>query len=291
MLGLFGRKYRPRCNTILGINKRNLDFIFASNERRFYPGADSKLATKRLAASVGVRTPKLIDVIEWQYDVKRIGDIVRHHSPCVLKPDHGSGGGGIVVIKDILPIGFQKSSGDVYSESDLRFQCQNILSGMYSLGQQRDIVLIEEAVQFDEVFNDIAFQGVPDVRIIVHHGTPVMGMLRLPTKASDGKANLHQGGLGVGIDMDTGQTTLAVQYNRYVERHPETGALLAGRTIPYWQDMLSIAHNMQQASRLGYIGVDIVLDKAQGPMVLEINARPGISIQIANGRGLLAATS
>lgn len=280
MFGLFS-------SSIMGINKRNLDYIFPYNQRRFYPVADSKLATKKLAEQVNVRTPALIDVIEWQYDVKRIATIVRHHAPCVLKPDHGSGGGGIVVIKDTLPVGFQKSSGDIDHESDLRFQCQNILSGMYSLGHQRDVVLIEKAVSFDPVFNDIAFQGVPDIRIIVCEGEPMMGMLRLPTKASDGKANLHQGGIGVGIDMETGRTTLAVKFNRYIERHPETGQLFAGRAIPYWQDMLDIAVRMQQASRLGYIGVDLVLDRDEGPMVLEINARPGISIQIANGQSLL----
>jgi len=37
---------------------------------------------------------------------------------------------------------------------------------------------------------------------------------------------------------------------------------------------------------LGYLGADIVLDKNRGPMMLEINARPGLAIQIANGRGL-----
>ena len=31
----------------------------------------------------------------------------------------------------------------------------------------------------------------------------------------------------------------------------------------------------------------MVLDKEEGPMVLELNARPGLAIQIANGAGLL----
>lgn len=38
---------------------------------------------------------------------------------------------------------------------------------------------------------------------------------------------------------------------------------------------------------LGYIGVDIVLDRDLGPLVLELNARPGLSIQLANKIGLL----
>ena len=38
---------------------------------------------------------------------------------------------------------------------------------------------------------------------------------------------------------------------------------------------------------MGYLGVDIVLDRKQGPMLLEANARPGLAIQIANGQGLI----
>lgn len=271
---------------IVGINQRNLDFIAQHNSRQFFPNADSKLLTKKLAEQASVRVPKLIDVVRNQYEVKRICDTIKQHTPCVIKPDHGSGGGGITVLLDTLPIGFQKASGDVLSEAEVRFQTQDILSGKYSLGNKPDIVLIEQAVQFDPIFNDIAFRGVPDVRVIVFKGVPVMAMLRLPTKQSDGKANLHKGGLGVGIDMERGITTHAIQYNHYIKRHPETGFLLANREIPHWQEILDIAVKMQKASKLGYIGVDIVLDKQHGPMVLEINARPGISVQIANAKGL-----
>lgn len=31
----------------------------------------------------------------------------------------------------------------------------------------------------------------------------------------------------------------------------------------------------------------MVLDKNKGPLLLELNARPGLTIQIANGRGIL----
>ncbi|HBZ98517.1 MAG TPA: alpha-L-glutamate ligase-like protein, partial [Pseudomonas sp.] len=40
---------------------------------------------------------------------------------------------------------------------------------------------------------------VPDIRIIVLMGYPIMAMLRLPTRQSGGKANLHQGAIGVGV--------------------------------------------------------------------------------------------
>ncbi len=271
---------------ITGINARNLDYIFEHNNRSKYPNADSKLATKEIAKSVGVNTPELLAVVEWQHQAKNLKTILADHASFVMKPDRGSGGGGILVIKDKLPIGYKKSSGGILSTSDLRFHCQNILSGMFSLGGLPDRAVIESMVVFDPVFDDISFQGVPDIRIIVLNEKPVMGMLRLPTQVSDGKANLHQGGLGVGIDMKTGQTTHAVQFNKYIKYHPETGQTLGERNVPNWQECLDIAVKIQKASGLGYVGVDIVLDQHKGPLVLEINARPGISIQIANKKGL-----
>lgn len=57
--------------------------------------------------------------------------------------------------------------------------------------------------------------------------------------------------------------------------------------IPKWDTLLEIAARCYELIGLGYIGVDIVLDKDKGPLILELNARPGLSIQIANRSGLL----
>jgi alpha-L-glutamate ligase-like protein len=271
---------------ILGINRRNLDFIYEHNQRKFYPVADSKIATKNLARKVGVETPDMISCIRDHSDVKKLESILSQQKSFVIKPDHGMGGGGIIVIEKVMKLGFVKSSGEIISLDDLKFHCQNILSGMYSLGGQADSVLIESLVAFDPVFSEISYQGVPDVRVIVLEGSPLMGMLRLPTKTSDGKANLHIGGIGVGIDLETGVTTKAIQFNKLIDVHPETGQTLSGRKIPHWKRILELATIIQKESGLGYIGVDIVLDKNRGPLVLEINVRPGISIQLCNGHGI-----
>ncbi|MRR31196.1 alpha-L-glutamate ligase-like protein, partial [bacterium] len=37
---------------------------------------------------------------------------------------------------------------------------------------------------------------------------------------------------------------------------------------------------------LGYLGVDLVIDRDRGPLLLELNARPGLAIQLANRHGL-----
>ena len=157
---------------------------------------------------------------------------------------------------------------------------------MYSLGGQPDKAMIEYRVKFDDVFGKVSFKGVPDIRIIVLKGIPVAGMLRLPTSDSDGKANLHKGGLGVGIAMATGRTRTAMQYDRLVDLHPDTANPLTGLQVPYWDEILLMSSRAFDVTRLGYLGVDIVLDRDKGPMLLELNARPGISIQNANRLGL-----
>ena len=158
---------------------------------------------------------------------------------------------------------------------------------MFSLGGQSDKAIIEYAVQFNPIFDEIAYQGVPDIRVIVYRGVPAMAMLRLPTRMSDGKANLHRGGVGVGIDLATGTTLSGIQKDRYIDRHPETGYPLCDRHIPHWQTILEMATKLGDKTAFGYLGVDIVLDQEKGPLLLEINARPGLAIQIANREGII----
>jgi alpha-L-glutamate ligase-like protein len=111
-------------------------------------------------------------------------------------------------------------------------------------------------------------------------------MVRLPTRMSQGKANLHQGAIGAGVDIRTGRTLTAVQYNSVVTEHPDTGQPVMGFQIPYWDRLLDIASRAYELTGLGYQGIDIVIDHDLGPLVLELNARPGLNIQIANREGL-----
>ena len=274
-------------NGILGINARNLDYLFPNNPRHLYKLADSKLETKKIAESIDVPVPETYGVVTFQNEVKNISQIIGDRTSFVIKPARGSGGDGILVIKDVTDDGYKKASGAILKPDDLKYHLYNILGGMFSLSGNKDVAIIEAAVEFDEVFNDIAYQGVPDIRVIIYRGVPAMAMLRLPTKDSDGKANLHRGGVGVGIDIATGKTTTAIQHNRYIRKHPDTKYPLSDCQIPHWQTILEMAAKLGEKTEFGYLGVDIVLDQEKGAILLEINARPGLSIQIANGEGLI----
>jgi D-alanine-D-alanine ligase-like ATP-grasp enzyme len=72
-----------------------------------------------------------------------------------------------------------------------------------------------------------------------------------------------------------------------VDYHPDTGSDIEGLQIPQWDEILALTARCYDLVGLGYLGVDIVLDQRLGPLMLEMNARPGLSIQLANGLGLL----
>lgn len=272
---------------ILGLNERNAVYTLGLNERRYFPLVDDKARTKILCSEAGVAVPPLYGSIEIERQVRDLPRIVGDRTEFVIKPAHGSGGDGIVVIKGQVKDKYRRANGVIISRDDLQHHISNVLSGMYSLGGAADTALIEYCVNFDPIFESISYQGVPDIRIIVCFGVPVMSMVRLPTRMSDGKANLHQGALGVGVDLATGTTSTAVLLNDVVTEHPDTGNSVTGIQIPNWRDLLTLASRCYDIFHLGYLGVDIVLDKDQGPLLLEVNARPGLNIQIANQAGLI----
>ena len=285
----FASPKKLREKGVLGMNARNFHIISKYNPRNLYPLVDDKVTTKNLAMKSGVKTPNLIGVIEHQFEVSNILDMVKNHSEFVVKPSHGSGGKGVLVIKGYTENSFTLPSGRTITYNELYQHISNILSGLYSLGGRYDTALIEEVVHFSDVFKDYSYQGVPDVRIIVYKGYPIMAMTRLSAASSGGRANLHQGAVGVGLDIKTGKTKKAVQHNIPITHHPDTNADLRKIEVPLWKEHLLIAAKAYEMTGLGYFGADIVLDAKKGPMMLELNARPGLAIQIANGSGLKKA--
>jgi len=283
---MFSLARRLRDNGVLGINRRNADYILIHNRRRLYPLVDDKVLTKDLARKAGVQVPEMYGLVEIQRQVRDLPAMLSGRQDFVIKPAGGSQGHGIVVIVGRMGHFWRTAGGALIDEQEMAFHVSNILSGIYSLGGQPDKAIIEYRVQFDPIFEKLTYRGVPDVRIIVFLGVPVMAMVRLPTRLSDGKANLHQGAIGAGIDMAGGRTLTAVLGNDIVDAHPDTGVPVSGVQIPGWPALLDLAARCWEMTGLGYQGIDIVLDRDKGPMILELNARPGLNIQIANVAGL-----
>lgn len=286
-LWLFRAARRLRQLGVLGMNARNAAYILDHNPRSAYPLVDDKLRMHDLCRQIRVPTPRIHAVIGSHSQLPRTNELLGGVAEFVVKPNRGSAGRGILVVTGRDGDVFLRHNGERLRLEHLRQHLSDILSGMYSLGGRPDCALIQQRVRLHPAFGPVCYQGIPDIRIIVYRSEPAMAMLRLPTKASGGRANLHQGGLGTGVDLVSGLTHHAVQRNRVVRVHPDTGRPVVGMRVPHWAEMLRMARRVAEASGLGYVGVDLILDADDGPMLLEANARPGLSIQIANGRGLL----
>lgn len=280
------RPSRLKAKGIIGMNRRNIYYIGRYNDRRLYPLVDDKLQTKLLAQTHDITTPALIGTIRTQFGVKRIASMLPRHAGFVVKPAKGSGGKGILVVDKADDGGFAKPSGARLTLADIQRHVSNILSGLYSLGGSPDVAVVETLINFEDSMMAYTHEGVPDIRVIVFKGYPVMAMMRLSTAASDGKANLHQGAVGVGIDMASGHALRGVQFDRPCQRHPDTRHDLASLVVPQWDTLLNLAASCYEMTGLGYLGTDMVLDREHGPMLLELNARPGLAIQMTNGEGL-----
>lgn len=272
---------------ILGMNRRNAACILDHNPRDKFPLVDDKLRMHRLCRDIGVPTPDVYAEITSYSQLRQLPALLGDRGDFVLKPNRGSAGRGVLVVTSRDAQGYRRHNGDLLRLDDVRQHLSDILSGMYSLGGQPDKVIVQQRVRLHPAFASITHKGIPDVRVILYRNEPAMAMLRLPTKESGGRANLHQGGIGTGVELETGVTHHAVQRNRFVERHPDTGRPVVGMRVPYWRQVLELSRRVAEAVGLGYLGVDVVVDAVAGPMLLEANARPGLAIQIANGRGLI----
>jgi len=284
----FIKSFKKR-KKLLGMNSRNLEYVRPNNLKRAREIADNKILSKRILKKGEIPVPKLIAKIE---NIQQLDNFDWDTLPesFVLKPNRGFGGEGIIVVygkkKDRENV-WIKADGSVITVDDLRSHIQNIVDGAFSLANVSDTAFFEERLKLLKLFKPYAFKGIPDIRVVVYNKVPVMAMLRLPTKESGGKANLMQGAIGVGIDLASGTTTTAVLgKGKIIEYVPGTRLLLSGIKIPYWNDILKLAVKAQEITKLGYLGADVAIDKERGPVFLELNARPGLSIQIANLDGL-----
>jgi hypothetical protein len=108
-------------------------------------------------------------------------------------------------------------------------------------------------------------------------------MLRTSFGRSATVGNLHAGGIGALVDLDSGRlsrsSNLGVNARLgWFSAHPDNGAIIEGRIIPHWQKAmaLAVAAHRHFADRV-VIGWDIaILD--DGSILIEGNANPDLDI-------------
>lgn len=271
---------------ILGMNARYQYTKLNSNAAKNY--GFSKLKTKELLIKNAIPTAQIFHVFESLQELENINwDIIP--VPFVIKPASGSAGKGIWVVSKKLANKQQwkLSTGATVNEDDLNLHIQNILDGEFSTWGSSHKAILEEKIPAHPDLAKYSYKGTPDIRVVVFNSVPVMAMARIPTKESEGKANLDQGAIGLGIDIATGLTTYAVKGKKEKITHfPGTKKKVSGIKIPHWNKVLETAVKAANAAGYKFMGADIFIHPEKGPMIVELNGYPGLSIQICNKAGL-----
>jgi alpha-L-glutamate ligase-like protein len=274
-----------KLSALYGINRRNVELIYTHNARRDYPWADDKLKCKARLEAVGVPVPITLAVCRGLFEVSGVVETLKQHENFVVKPARGGGGNGIRVVGERVGESWKTPGDGRVDDDELRQHLANIVFGTFSK-RLEDAAFVERRIVPEALFAEFWGDGVCDLRMLCLEGRTVMAMIRVPTRRSQGRANLHKGGIGVAVETRTGRTYRAVSKRVAITTHPETDVPLLGRQIPSWKAVVEVAENAARAVPLGYVGVDIAIDAKAGPLVLELNARPGLEIQNVCGRSL-----
>lgn len=282
----FSRLLKGNKGDLLSINARNRNVVLDKNPKHLIEIANDKIKAKEQLSGIGIPVPETIQQYSGQLECQNLEKDLENLHSFVIKPNRGSQGRGILVIREQYEGGWKQAGGEVMSLDDIRRHIQEIIAGSFSSNGKADTAFIEPFLIQHDALNKISAYGLSDIRVIVNDGKAIASMWRVPTSESHGKANLHQGAIGVAIDIETGVTNRAQLHGKEITHHPDTQALLTGITMPFWQDIIAISEQCYQAVSLGYLGVDVCIDASQGPLVLEINARPGLEIQNVRDKGI-----
>ncbi len=275
-------------NGVVGLNRRNIDLVMGKNRRKYFPLVDDKIKTKTILQREGYGAAPTIAECNSFFEIDMFQEkMIAHGGPFVLKPARGYGGEGIVIVKSVSKEGIWNcGSLGMWDANKQRTYIAEILYGVYSMGGNSDVAFTEEFIVAHEGIQKFAQDGLPDIRVIIHDGVPIAAMLRVPTSESEGKANLHAGGCATSVDIKNGTTGCGWYRGSAAEHHPEKGFAFAGNQIPHWEKVLEISRSLYEHFPLGYMGADFTIDEVVGPVILELNARPGLEIQNVLGEGL-----
>ena len=269
---------------VLTMTVRNREFVGKYNPPDVM-ALMTKDAAKGFLVPLGVPMASTYMILRERSDLEKFRKWLDQHDTFALKPSSAYGGEGILLVKGKQGELYQTNFGPM-TASQIVTHAFSIVEGQFH-GGQKDSAVVEELLVQNEALRSIVPVGLADIRVISFLGYPIMAMVRIPTEMSGGKANIHLGAVAAGIRISTGIIIHSVWTGLPSPEHPDTGVRLLGRQIPFWDEILEVAAEAQRFTGIGYAGVDIALDKSKGPVVMEVNRRPGLEIQNANAAGLL----
>lgn len=194
----------------------------------------------------------------WEADEAEFLSFVRKHRRVITKPDVGSLGWHVQLFEYV---------------SD-----EQALAFYYSLTEK---TVCEEYIRQHEKMQALNPGTVNSVRLVTLNDDGdvryIGASLKMGAAADAVVDNMHRGGLGAGIDTDTGVVmgkgrSYAGENYMY---HPVTGVQIAGFAIPFWQESLDLVHTLHRdIPQCPYLGWDIAITP-EGPEIIEINSLPG----------------
>lgn len=299
---------------ILWINARNLHYIGKHNPVKSVRLADNKITTKLFLTERWIPLPETYAVIQNRSELAHFDFSSLPHVCFIIKPARWSRGRGIFRVKKlkdhVVDHSLFKTSltpanrwsslfwrkevqhevkdqhrfevqGHIISESLLKTYCLDILDGKESLQGKPDHILIEEMLVPWDGFEAFCEHGLADIRVIVYNFVPVAAMLRVPTEASAGKANLDRGWVWLGVEVGSWKVqSMYLKGKVYKESFPESYVQFLWKKLSYREDILQRSTQIQYYVNLWYLALDRVITETW-PKLLEINARAGLKIQLA----------
>ncbi len=189
------------------------------------------------------------------------------HDRCIVKPLNDSCGRGIHVVETLNPLG-----------------------GGYTLYDycHTNNVYPEELIEQHSVMSSLHQNSINTVRIVTVAGKCVASALRMGCGGSV-MDNAVSGGLFALVDIETGiVTTMGMNYeNLRVVKHPDSGVIIPGFSIPYWKESKKLVEDAAHVvNKLRIIGWDIAITP-NGPTLVEANDEPGMPLlQVPARKGI-----
>ena len=268
---------------VLGINARNGDYVLLRNPRCL-PRVDDKLQPIIISQHGNPRARDLRGDRRCG-DVRRFLELLGDRRDFVIKPASGSEGRGSSSSRTAKtrPSSPPAASGSTWPRSATTWRWSSRACTPWAAS--RTAPSSSSGSSSTSIFEQVAVGGTPDVRIILYRGVPVMAMVRLPTRQSRGRANLHQGAVAAGIHLRSGRTSGGFATTAAVSLHPDT----AVPSKDPGADVGRPAGGRDESGRWTGVGLSGRRLRAERPAGADRPGSqypPGLAIQVANRRGL-----
>lgn len=195
----------------------------------------------------------------------------------ITKPKRGSGGSGVVRWDHLADGRWRGSNGRTFDADELDAYLTET-SGSRSL-------LVQPRLLNHPELHDLAGDVLTTVRILTCR-TPDGGSeatnasLRVPV-GQNVVDNIHQGGIAAAVDLQTGRVGRATALSSrsdWIVKHPESGAPIEGRILPFWREAVELVERAHRTFPQALaVGWDVALLE-DGPCLIEANSSPCVDL-------------